>query len=72
MDWDTVLLVAAAIGAIGVVQYRRHQCPVCGRGWALRQTNATREESMPMRVAEEWKCRYCGFSDWKERSRGWG
>lgn len=72
-----VMIVLAVFGAIGIViDFFRRQCPECGKFWGLRYTgeweNLNADKFYWFLRDNIWlyKCKGCGYEEWKRRGFG--
>jgi hypothetical protein len=64
-----VLLFYGAIAALIALYYYFFGwvCPRCNRKWALERTGETEGDGWFKVAREEWRCKYCGCTVWKDR-----
>ena len=60
-----IIVVTAAVTAAIAETFRYYHCPECRKYWALRKTGKTKG-GPPRRKKEEWSCRFCGLTVWRD------
>ncbi len=60
-----IIVVTAAVTAATAETFRYYHCPECRKYWALRKTGKTKG-GPPRRKKEEWSCRFCGLTVWRD------
>ena len=60
-----LIFITAAVTAATVETFRYYRCPECSKYWVLRKTGKT-EKGLARRKQEEWNCRFCGYTVWRD------
>ena len=65
LDWLVPVLVVVTMILLAL-DYSRATCPTCRKSYALKQTGRT-EGGWWRGYRDEFKCKYCGHTEWGER-----
>jgi hypothetical protein len=71
-DYGKVFLVTVAIiclVSLPFVLFFGRRCPACRGNWALSKTGAIQKGGWWTPAKEEWKCTYCGHTEWRDEPR---